>query len=202
MSIISDALKKARDARSQQSQASPANSSRPAAARQTYQAAAPVSTRPSLDRRPLAAAPSVRRRASLAPVFAMAFIAVVGALGLLAISRHDDESAAPVLQQIAKASAPAVAESSAASAPSSSPVEQAGSAQFAIEERTFFSRTQSPGFALSGIAQFQDNFVAVVNGHVVKAGDEIQGAKVVAISAKSVEMQSSAGERIVLEKSF
>lgn len=76
-----------------------------------------------------------------------------------------------------------------------------GRAQFAVEERPVFFGSQRPSFSLSGIAQFQDSYMAVINGHILKTGDEVQGAKVVVISADAVELDLN-GERILLEKTF
>ncbi len=76
-----------------------------------------------------------------------------------------------------------------------------GRAQFAVEERPVFFGSQKPRFSLSGIAQFQDSYMAVINGHILKQGDNVQGAKVVGIRPDGVELDYK-GERIVLEKTF
>jgi hypothetical protein len=76
-----------------------------------------------------------------------------------------------------------------------------GRAQFAVEERPVFFGSKKPRFSLSGIAQFQDSYMAVINGHILKQGDSVQGAKVVGIRPDAVELDYK-GERIVLEKTF
>ena len=73
--------------------------------------------------------------------------------------------------------------------------------QYALEEKPLFMSSDSPPFSLSGIAQFQDGFVAVVNGQIVKKGDMIRGSKVLAITSRAVELDHE-GQRIILEKTF
>ena len=77
-----------------------------------------------------------------------------------------------------------------------------GRSQFSVEERpAFFASAEKPTFSLSGIAQFQNSYMAVINGHILKQGDEIEGAKVVAITGDKVELEFR-GERLVLENTF
>ena len=89
------------------------------------------------------------------------------------------------------------------------PWADAGSAQYAVEEKPAIlapsmpkPRARAPRpFSLSGIAQFQDSYMAVLNGKIVRAGDKIDGAEVLAINSKAVELEYR-GERVVLEKTF
>jgi hypothetical protein len=73
--------------------------------------------------------------------------------------------------------------------------------QFSVEEKPVFFGSESASFSLSGIAQFQDGYVAVVNGQILRRGDRVQGATVSAITSRAVELDYN-GERIVLEKTF
>lgn len=83
---------------------------------------------------------------------------------------------------------------------------QGGHGQFSVEERPAFfpSRQRQPEpplFSLSGIAQAEDSYYAVINGKILQKGDRIQGAKIVAIGPDGVELMYK-GERILLEKTF
>lgn len=73
--------------------------------------------------------------------------------------------------------------------------------QYAVEEKPFFLGSDNSSFSLSGIAEFQDGYVAVINGQILRRGNRIQGATVVAITSQSVELDYE-GERIILEKTF
>ena len=173
MSIISDALKKARESRIRGS----VSSSSPSPAPQLPPAAGYSQSR--VFAAPATRDPNVRRGA---PWFVLLLTIVIGGplcFPLAAKFIGDAKSGGAV--------------------PSGRTLTTRG--QFSIEERPVFMGSDRPAFSLSGIAQFQESFMAVVNGHILKQGDEIGGAKVVAISADAVELEYR-GERIVLEKTF
>ena len=167
MSIISDALKKARESRTSSENAV---------------------FRLERDRRP--------RQAKRGPRFSPAFLVFTG-LAVVSGAVLYPFYARPVYDKLAPhlvwGSGPPPLPKDDAGRP--------GRSQFSVEEKPMFLGSENASFSLSGIAQFQDGYVAVVNGQILKKGDQIQGARVLAISSKSVELDYY-GERIVLQKTF
>jgi len=133
------------------------------------------------------------RRSTLGPILAMALVAIAAVLGVFALGhRSVTQTASSVEQRDGDATAE----------------RREGSAQFGVEQVLLPNRSASraapaplSGYTLSGIAAFQDHYVAVVNGHVVKAGDPVGDARVIAISAKAVELDVN-GERQIIELIF
>lgn len=175
MSIISDALKKARESRTSSESA--------------------VFSR-ERDRRP--------RQAKSGPRFSPAFLVFTG-LAVVSGAVLYPFYARPVYDKLAPhlvwGSAPPPLPKDDPSTGAGHSAGRPGRSQFSVEEKPMFLGSENASFSLSGIAQFQDGYVAVVNGQILKKGDQIQGARVLAISSKSVELDYY-GERIVLQKTF
>ncbi len=72
---------------------------------------------------------------------------------------------------------------------------------FAMQENRLPQRPkpaiQFSGFKLSGIIEGPEGYRALVNGHVVRPGDQVDGARIVRITLKGVEIEKDGQTRFL-----
>ncbi|MCH7897515.1 MAG: hypothetical protein IH782_11615 [candidate division NC10 bacterium] len=72
---------------------------------------------------------------------------------------------------------------------------------FAMQENRLPQRPkpaiQFSGFELSGIVEGPEGYRALVNGHLVRVGDQVDGARIVRITLKGVELEKDGQTRFL-----
>ena len=131
--------------------------------------------------------------------FFLSFLAVLGGSGYFVLIKSADV----VGERLARGIRPQLAQVDTLTVLSHRDIP--GSGRYIVEERPFHdvgvlsAQKGDPLFVLSGIAQNEDGYLAIINDQIFRKGDLVEGAQIIDITRDYVELELN-DERIILER--